>query len=143
MNAMLILITAMSIGLERPDVEFQVFQFPANQIPRIDGDAEDWSIVPDSYAIGTDELRETVIGLDDRHDPKNLDVKVKVGWVKGLNRLYFLFSLQESRPIRVSTIAMRTSTGAISRAPPTAAAPQLMRPTSSPLDHGSGGTPRR
>ena len=33
---------------------------------------------------------------DDEHihnkpDPKELDVHVKVGWVKGLNRLYFLY----------------------------------------------------
>ena len=81
---------AMSIGLARPDVEFQVFQFPADQIPRIDGNVEDWSIVPDSYAIGMDQLRETVIGIGDQHDPANLDVKVTVGWVKGLNQLYFL-----------------------------------------------------
>jgi hypothetical protein len=36
--------------------------------------------------VGTNEL------LDDTHkdrkpDPKDLDVKIKVGWVKGLNRL--------------------------------------------------------
>ena len=27
---------------------FQVFQFPKNQIPRIDGEFSDWAIVPDS-----------------------------------------------------------------------------------------------
>ncbi len=79
------------LGLERPDVEYKIFQFPANQIPRIDGDSSDWAIVPESYAIGTKELRDTVGGKDDRHDPKNLDVTVKVGWVKGLNQLYFLY----------------------------------------------------
>lgn len=78
-------------GLERPGVEYRVFQFPANRIPRIDGEADDWSIVPDSYAIGMDQLRETVVGLGDRRDPTDLDVKVKVGWVKGLNHLYFLY----------------------------------------------------
>ena len=75
-------------GLQRPDVEFKIFQFPADKIPRIDGKADDWAIVPDSYAIGSDQLRETVVGLGDQRDPKNLDVKVKVGWVKGLNHLY-------------------------------------------------------
>lgn len=96
MNSICLLIAALSIGLERPDVEFQVFQFPANQIPRIDGDANDWSIVPDSYTIGTKELRETVVGIGDKHDPDNLDVKVKVGWVKGLNKLYFLYEAQDN-----------------------------------------------
>ena len=51
---------------------------------------DDWSVVPDSYTIGMDQLRETVIGVGDKRDPANLDVKVKVGWVKGQNHLYFL-----------------------------------------------------
>ena len=77
-------------ALDRPDVTFKVFQFPADQIPRIDGSTDDWAMVPDSYAIGMDQF------VDDssRHakpDPKNLDVKIRVGWVKGLNRLYFLY----------------------------------------------------
>ncbi len=76
-------------GLERPGVEYRVFQFPPDKIPRIDGQADDWSIVPESYAIGMDQLRETVVGLGDRRDPADLDVKVKVGWVKGQNQLYF------------------------------------------------------
>jgi hypothetical protein len=29
-------------------------------------------------------------------DPKDLDVKVKVGWVKGLNRLYFLYEAYDN-----------------------------------------------
>jgi hypothetical protein len=77
-------------ALDRTDVTFKVFQFPQDQIPRIDGDTSDWDLVPDSYAIKTDQL------VDDsrKHaapDPKTLDVKVRVGWVKGLNRLYFLY----------------------------------------------------
>lgn len=84
-------IVCLAFGLERPDVEFRIFQFPADRIPRIDGNAEDWEIVPDSYAIGTDQLRETVVGLGDQHDSKNLDVSVKVGWVRGQNHLYFLY----------------------------------------------------
>lgn len=77
--------------LARPDVEFRIFQFPSDRIPRIDGDPQDWDIVPDSYQIGQRQLRETVKGLEDRHDPTNLEVSVKVGWVKGLNQLYFLY----------------------------------------------------
>jgi hypothetical protein len=93
MHSMLILLATIGCGggLERPDVEFKVFQFPADKIPRIDGSAEDWSVVPDSYAIGMDQLRETVVGIGDNRDPANLDVKVKIGWVKGQNHLYFLY----------------------------------------------------
>ncbi len=76
-------------SLTRPDREFKVFQFPASMIPRIDGDTSDWSMVPDDYAIGADELVDTVNG--NPVDKKNFDVRVKVGWVKDLDRLYFLY----------------------------------------------------
>ena len=83
-----------ALTLERPDVKFQVFQFPANQIPRIDAKVDDWAIVPPSYSIGMDQLQDTV-----NHTPfdrKDLDVTVKVGWVKGLNRLYFLYEAYDN-----------------------------------------------
>ncbi|WP_234734707.1 PKD domain-containing protein [Tellurirhabdus bombi] len=69
---------------------FKIFQFPADRIPRIDGKADDWAMVPANYAVGTDQLIEDS-GKHAKADPKNLDVSVKVGWVKGLNRLYFLY----------------------------------------------------
>ncbi|MEQ1825495.1 MAG: PKD domain-containing protein [Pirellula sp.] len=83
-------------GIQRPDVEYQVFQFPANMIPRIDGKADDWSIVPSSYSIGMDQMKETVAGRGDQRDPTNLDVNVKVGWVGGLNHLYFLYEATDN-----------------------------------------------
>jgi len=73
---------------------FRVFQFPADAIPRIDGDAGDWAMVGKDYAIGT-----SAIAADDgsgrRPDPKSLEVDVRVGWVKGLNRLYFLYEARD------------------------------------------------
>ncbi|HTO02055.1 MAG TPA: PKD domain-containing protein [Opitutus sp.] len=77
-------------ALEKPEVTYQVFQFPADQIPRIDGATDDWSIVPESYVVGTDQLWDD----SKKHpapDPQTLDVRVRVAWVKGLNRLYFLY----------------------------------------------------
>jgi hypothetical protein len=77
-------------ALEKPDITYQVFQFPADQIPRVDGQIDDWSMVPESYVVGTDQLRDD----SKKHaapDPKTLEVRVRVGWVKGLNRLYFLY----------------------------------------------------
>jgi len=82
-------------ALDRPDVTFKVFQFPKDQIPRIDGNIDDWSMVPDSYAIGMDQLVDDE-GGHTAPDPKSLDVKVKVGWVKGENRLYFLYQAYKS-----------------------------------------------
>ena len=78
------------VALEKPDITYPVFQFPADRIPRVDGDASDWAIVPESHVIGTDQLRDDTR----RHpgpNPDTLDVRVRVGWVKGLNRLYFLY----------------------------------------------------
>lgn len=95
MRRLTILLLAMPLfALERPGVEFKVFQFPADQIPRIDGKTDDWAVVPESYSIGIDQLRDTV-----NHTPmdrKDLDVKVKVGWVKGMNRLYFLYEAYDN-----------------------------------------------
>ena len=100
MFSMFVLLTAIlcddGTGLQRPEVEYKVFQFPANQIPRIDGNSDDWSIVPETYSIGMDQLRETVAGLGDKRDPSNLDVKVKVGWVQGQNHLYFLYEASDN-----------------------------------------------
>ena len=66
-----------------------IFQFPQHQIPRIDGDFFDWEIVPDAYVVGLNELKNTVFGEGEDQNPQDFDLKVKVGWVKGLNRLYF------------------------------------------------------
>src|SRR5712691_10220978 len=83
-------------GLERSDVTFKIFQFPPDKIPRIDGNTADWDMVPISYSIGMDQLMDTEQGHGMKHDPKNLDVTVKVGWVKGLNRLYFLYEAYDN-----------------------------------------------
>ena len=86
-----LVLAAPAPALERPGVEFKIFQFPADQIPRIDAKTDDWAIVPEGYTIGTDQLSDTVKGIGTNFDPKDLDVKVKVGWVKGMNKLYFLY----------------------------------------------------
>ena len=85
-------------GLERPDITFKVFQFPKDQIPRIDGKTDDWAMVPDDYAIGIDKMVDNQGGpvVRQKADPKDIDVKVKVGWVKGLNRLYFLYEASDN-----------------------------------------------
>jgi len=86
-------ISHISHALERPDTEFKIFQFPHDMIPRIDGDTSDWEIVTGDYIIGSDQLTDnkTEGELKAAIDPEDLDVRVRVGWVKGLNRLYFLY----------------------------------------------------
>jgi PKD repeat protein len=70
---------------------FKIFQFPQNQIPRIDGKSDEWEMIPSSYVYGNEMLKDTEDGLGSDIDTSDLDVKVRVGWVKGLNRLYFLY----------------------------------------------------
>lgn len=89
------LAAASASAFSRPDKEFKIFQFPKDQIPRIDGDTNDWNIVPDDYAYCTDLLNDTEDGHGTNIDRKDLDVKVRVGWVKGENRLYFLYEAQD------------------------------------------------
>ncbi|HWA07992.1 MAG TPA: PKD domain-containing protein [Opitutaceae bacterium] len=84
-------------ALERQDANFKIFQFPADKIPVIDGKGDDWAIVPDDYIIGSDQTHgDSGLNLGKSPDPKSLDVKIKVGWVKGLNRLYFLYEAYDN-----------------------------------------------
>ena len=92
--AALLALPALSAA-DRPGTTFKIFQFPANMIPRVDGIADDWKMVPDDYWVGMDQLVDDT-NKDRKPDPKDLDVKVKVGWVKRLNRLYFLYETYDN-----------------------------------------------
>lgn len=74
---------------------YKIFQFPADRIPRIDGNTEDWDMIPQDYTVGTDQLWDDS-KKHEKSDPSNLEVNVKVGWVKGLNRLYFLYEAYDN-----------------------------------------------
>ena len=74
---------------------FKVFGFTQENMPKIDGDFSDWDIVPQSYVIGMDEMTEDE-GKHPAVDRSTLDIKVKVGWVEGLNRLYFLYEAYDN-----------------------------------------------
>lgn len=80
----------LAMAVEKPDTTYRIYQFPANGIPRVDGNIDDWAMVPESYVIGTDQLWDDS-GKHDSIDRSTLDIRVKVGWVRGLNRLYFLY----------------------------------------------------
>lgn len=81
-------------ALDRTNEVFKIFQFPADQIPRIDGDTNDWNQVPDSYVIGTDQLVDDN-GKQQATNASTPKIRVRVGWVKGLNRLYFLYEADD------------------------------------------------
>jgi hypothetical protein len=92
----LILLACPLLSIERPGVEYKIFQFPSDRIPTIDGKTADWDLVPESYVIGMDQLKETVKGRGFQYDKNDLDVRVRVGWVRGLNRLYFLYEASDN-----------------------------------------------
>jgi len=79
----------------RPELEFKIFQFPRDAIPRIDGDTADWDMVPFSYVYDSSWVSDTSEGHGADFDRNDLDVKVTVGWVKGLNRLYFRYEAHD------------------------------------------------
>jgi hypothetical protein len=93
--AFLLAAAPLAQALERPGVEFKIFQFPPDQIPRIDGNTDDWAMVSKDYIIGIDQLSDTVRGHGTNYNRTNLDVQVRVGWVKSLNQLYFLYEASD------------------------------------------------
>ena len=84
-----------ALATEKPGVVYKVFQFPADMIPRIDGSADDWKVVPEEYIIDTEQLTNDNSRGSVR-DPKDIAVRIRVGWVKGLNRLYFLYEAYDN-----------------------------------------------
>lgn len=90
----LLLPCSAAFALEHTNAAYKIFQFPPDKIPRIDGNTNDWNIVPETYVIGSDQL------TDDNGKHKSSDacapkIRVKTGWVKGLNRLYFLYEADD------------------------------------------------
>lgn len=83
--------TNTSLNRARAGKIFNIFQFPQDQMPRIDGHVEDWSIVPAHYRYGMEELVDTEDGMGDSLPSSDLEVEVCLGWVAGLNRIYFLY----------------------------------------------------
>jgi hypothetical protein len=85
-----------AIALVFPDTVLKVFQFPPDRIPRIDGDPSDWDIVPSNYVYGTDMLLDVENERNAPVNPKDLDIRVRVGWVEGMDRLYFLYEAYDN-----------------------------------------------
>jgi hypothetical protein len=79
----------------REGVTYEVFQFPPEQLPKIDGDPSDWRMVPAQYTIDGSHLMDTVMGNGKRMDPEDLAVEVTVAWSPKTNRLYFLYKMHD------------------------------------------------
>ncbi|KAA6328411.1 hypothetical protein EZS27_022690 [termite gut metagenome] len=75
--------------------EYKIWQFAKDRLPAIDGEGDDWREVPESYVITIDEMKEDE-GKHAKPDKSTLDIRVKVGWCAGLNRLYFLYEADDN-----------------------------------------------
>jgi hypothetical protein len=73
---------------------FPIHQFAADAIPRVDGDPTDWAELGPDETIGVDRLAADD-GSGARPDPASLAGRVRVGWVKGMNRLWFLYEVDD------------------------------------------------
>ena len=76
--ALLLLFTLRLSALDRPGTTFKVFQFPADQIPRIDGNTDDWKVVPDELTPSAWINLSTRTDPNHKTDTSDFDVKIKV-----------------------------------------------------------------
>jgi hypothetical protein len=102
-------------------VEYKIFQFPADKIPLIDGNADDWAMVPESYSIRMDQLKETVKGVCSHasssaaHGEPCLPVQVH-----GVHaRMYHIFTPAPERDWALSGAASHGSKNYLGCTPPT------------------------
>lgn len=86
----LCLLCTVASALSAQQKEYKVWQFQPDHLPTIDGNNADWEMVPASYAVTIDEMKEDE-GKYSSPQKSTLDISVKVGWCAGLNRLYFLY----------------------------------------------------
>ncbi|WP_353183897.1 PKD domain-containing protein [Parapedobacter lycopersici] len=97
---LVLLAVCVRVGMvySQDDRRFRIFQFPSDKIPTIDGNSDDWDIVGEAYVVGINEMFDDRIDSNRHHkaDPANLDVKVKVGWVNGINRIYILYEAYDN-----------------------------------------------
>ena len=67
---------------------YQMFHFPDDRLPVIDGDLTDWEIVGDAYAQDTYQLIEFNRDIGRGYDLRDLDIRVRTGYHSGHNRIY-------------------------------------------------------
>ncbi len=72
-----------------------IWQWPSNQVPVLDGDLSEWSVIPDDYSFTTDEAvaqftpGDGMYVTNDVPDLASIDFKVTPSYVNGESRLYY------------------------------------------------------
>ena len=74
---------------------FRAFQFPDHLTPSIDGNLDDWDVVDNSYEIATSQFRDLINPDSDANDSDDFSVRLKVGWNKTANKLYFAAQVRD------------------------------------------------
>ena len=70
---------------------FKTFQFPDDRIPQMDGDLNEWDIVPSEFFFDYDDYEEMHRGIGAALDTTDFYIKrAAVGWNDATNRLYFM-----------------------------------------------------
>ena len=85
-----------AIHAHQPEgVAYRAFQFPDHLTPVIDGNLDDWDMVDDSYEIATGQFRDLINPDGEAIDSDDFSVRLKVGWNKTVNRLYFAAQVRD------------------------------------------------
>jgi hypothetical protein len=79
---------------EHASIDLKLHHFIVENSGNRHGKTDERDIVPEDYVIGMDQLTDTL--NHNKPDRKDLDVRVRVGWVRGLNRLYFLYEAYDN-----------------------------------------------
>lgn len=85
-----------SVAHDPPDVLRLLWQWPANQVPVLDADLSEWSIIPDDYTVTPADMHasfdagEWVYVASADYDLASLDFKVIPSYVDGQSRIYYM-----------------------------------------------------
>lgn len=86
--------SSVSVAHEPPNFIGIIWQWPADQVPVLDGNLIEWSIIPDDYSLTTDKLQamyepgDAFVTYTDP-DLSSLDLRVTPSYVDGGSRLYY------------------------------------------------------
>ena len=83
-------------GAHKPDGEtFYAVQFPDHDVPVIDGNLDDWDLVPEKYSIRSNRLFSPAKSVRDvergEYDSSDIEIRHRIGFNPNTERLYFAF----------------------------------------------------
>ena len=94
LDALLVVGLAANGGAHRPEGEvFLAVQFPDHAVPVIDGNLDDWGLVPEKYSIRSDKLFSPAKNIRDvergEYDSSDIEVWHRIGYNPNTEEVYF------------------------------------------------------